>query len=634
MPYYNKQNEINSLSNKINNYTNDQSFKNNYYEESPKQNQFINNNIEPLKVKIMEKDRIIFEYMKKEKELNQIIYNLNQKIQQISSKNEQNSNLTDFKLNDNNIHMPTNFIATNNNNENSIILKLNEEKNDLINEITRLKFIINNHEDSMKKAFEEINEKNEIINNLENELKQKNNIMNKNDDIKSNLREENKQIPSLKTKINDLEQILKMYQEQMNDLQKNYEVLLNNNRQLQKNINLNKQKEQYYSEKNNNLINKNEQNYKINNLNKELLDKKNEYSKIYEKFICLKNDSDGFIRIFLNELGNFLNYLEMINIENNNEKIFHFENFENWNFQKFEETKLSEGFSLKYEIMYSNINKIKEKIINILNKGNNYWNKINKENIASISEKNTKYNNEKNELNNKINEANNQIKKYENIIEGLNKDYENIKNNYLELKQNYKDFSEKNNFLENNYLNFIKQIENKLSNFPYSINNNEINNNNNKDLNPTQKILLQINSLINFCKELNNRLKQANKFGNDININKNEEIENLKDKIDELTKLLKEKEEIINKYKMNEANLFKINKQLEENLFVQENNFNRGNNNIQEIQKNENVIFPEYICNNDIDREIKLNNILDSLNIKKKINNYCSDIPEYEDSLN
>ena len=634
MPYYNKQNEINSLSNKINNYTNDQSFKNNYYEESPKQNQFINNNIEPLKVKIMEKDRIIFEYMKKEKELNQIIYNLNQKIQQISSKNEQNSNLTDFKLNDNNIHMPTNFIATNNNNENSIILKLNEEKNDLINEITRLKFIINNHEDSMKKAFEEINEKNEIINNLENELKQKNNIMNKNDDIKSNLRQENKQIPSLKTKINDLEQILKMYQEQMNDLQKNYEVLLNNNRQLQKNINLNKQKEQYYSEKNNNLINKNDQNYKINNLNKELLDKKNEYSKIYEKFICLKNDSDGFIRIFLNELGNFLNYLEMINIENNNEKISHFENFENWNFQKFEETKLSEGFSLKYEIMYSNINKIKEKIINILNKGNNYWNKINKENIASISEKNTKYNNEKNELNNKINEANNQIKKYENIIEGLNKDYENIKNNYLELKQNYKDFSEKNNFLENNYLNFIKQIENKLCNFPYSINNNEINSNNNKDLNPTQKILLQINSLINFCKELNNRLKQANKFGNDININKNEEIENLKDKIDELTKLLKEKEEIINKYKMNEANLFKINKQLEENLFVQENNFNRGNNNIQEIQKNENVIFPEYICNNDIDREIKLNNILDSLNIKKKINNYCSDIPEYEDSLN
>ena len=321
----------------------------------------------------------------------------------------------------------------------------------------------------------------------------------------------------------------------------------------------------------------------------------------------------------------------MIKLENNNEKIFHFNVFENWNFQNFEETKLSEGFSLKYDIMCSNINKIKEKIINILNKGNNYWNKINKDIISSIKEKNEKYNNEKNELNNKINEANNQIKKYENIIEGLNRDYENIKNNYLELKQNYKDFSTKNNFLENNYSNFIKEIENKLSDFPYSINNNEINKK--EDLNPTEKILLQINSLIMFCKELNNRLKKANKFSHDININKNEEIKNLFNKIEELTKLIKEKDEIINKYKMNEDNLFRINQQLKNNLFVQEDNFIKVNN-IQKIQENENEIFPEFMYNNDREREIKLNNILDSLNIKKKINNYCNDIQEYEDSLN
>ena len=552
-------------------------------------------------LKIMEKDKIIFEYMKKEKELNKIISNLNK---ELSSKNEQNyflgEQIRQFKINNNNII-----------NRENIALKLNEEKNKLINEITRLNFIIHNHEDSMKKAIETINEKNENINNLQNELIQKNNIIKKNDEIKSNIRKENKQIPSLKSKINDFEQVIKVYQEKINELQKNNEIISTQNQLLKKGKN---QKKIEIPEKSKNF-GKTGQNFE---------DKNAEYSKLYEKFIRLKNDSDAFIRVFLNELGNLVNFIEMIKIGNNDGKIFQIQEFDELLSQDIEKIKLNEGFALKYEIMDSSLKQAKEKIINLVNKGNNYWNKINNERLNSINENEKEFKNEKDILNQKINMSNLEIKKYQNLIEELNKDYENIKNNYIKLKQNYTDFSSKNDFLENNFNNFINQIENKLKDFPFEINKNEVNDD--EILNPTQKIIMQITSLINFCKELNNRLKEAKRCNKEINIKNNKEKQQLNNKINDLNNLIKEKEEIINKCKSNEENLVKINMQLQKTLFINEKNneYKNGEDNML-IDNQEKYEVPEYIYDNDQEREIKLQNILDNYNIKEKINSYCND---------
>ena len=553
-------------------------------------------------LKIMEKDKIIFEYMKKEKELNKIISNLNK---ELSSKNEQNyflgEQIRQFKINNND-----NII-----NRENIALKLNEEKNKLINEITRLNFIIHNHEDSMKKAIETINEKNENINNLQNELIQKNNIIKKNDEIKSNIRKENKQIPSLKSKINDFEQVIKVYQEKINELQKNNEIISTQNQLLKKGKN---QKKIEIPEKSKNF-GKTGQNFE---------DKNAEYSKLYEKFIRLKNDSDAFIRVFLNELGNMVNFIEMIKIGNNDGKIFQIQEFDELLSQDIEKIKLNEGFALKYEIMDSSLKQAKEKIINLVNKGNNYWNKINNERLNSINENEKEFKNEKDILNQKINMSNLEIKKYQNLIEELNKDYENIKNNYIKLKQNYTDFSSKNDFLENNFNNFINQIENKLKDFPFEINKNEVNDD--EILNPTQKIIMQITSLINFCKELNNRLKEAKRCNKEINIKNNKEKQQLNNKINDLNNLIKEKEEIINKCKSNEENLVKINMQLQKTLFINEKNneYKTGEDNML-IDNQEKYEVPEYIYDNDQEREIKLQNILDNYNIKEKINSYCND---------
>jgi hypothetical protein len=114
----------------------------------------------------MEKDKLIFEYMKNEKEAKKLISNLNQ---ELCSKEEQNHILNEqikqLKLNINNLKeldKNKNSLISynlNKNNENEIIMKLNEEKNELMNEITKLKFVIQTHEDSIKKAVEELNYK-------------------------------------------------------------------------------------------------------------------------------------------------------------------------------------------------------------------------------------------------------------------------------------------------------------------------------------------------------------------------------------------------------------------------------------------------------------------------------------------
>ena len=598
----------------------------------------LNNNIEALKEKLMEKDQVIFEYIRKEKELNNIITSLNQELltnkEQIYTLKEENKKL---KINNDylqKLNIENEKISSYNLKSNNEIIKFNNEKNELINEINRLKFIIQSHEDTIKKTFEDINLKDENINLLNNEINEKNNFIFKSDEIKNNLRSENKQIPSLKRKINDLEQIVKEYQEEIINLQKNKELLIYQNKNLEQNLNV--KTEEIKSE---NIKELNKTQMKLENLSKEINEQKNTNSKVSEKYMILKNDYDMIVSKFLNDLGNFMIFLDSVGVGFNNENIFQIPTLEVSIPPIFEDKQLSENFSTKYNIINSNIRQIKEKLINLFNKGNNYHNKITNETLNSLSDEKKEFHNEKQDLIKKNSGLNIEIKKYESIIEKINKDYESIKNDYLELKHNYEELSAKNEVIKKNYNNFIMDINSELRDFPYLITNEEENNINN---NPSQKIIIQITSLINLCKELHNSLKEKNRISSNINRNKDDEIQILKNKINILNKTLNEKEQILEQYKYNENNLVKINKQLEKSLFSLQNNFESNNfiekhmNNNQEnqdIQEQDNNLYQESICNNDTDRENKLKKILDSFDVKKKTDNYCNDF-QTENILN
>ena len=598
----------------------------------------LNNSIKALKEKLMEKDQVIFEYIRKEKELNKIITNLNQELlinkEQIYALKEENKKL---KINNDylqKLNIENEKISSYNLKSNNEIIKFNNEKNELINEINRLKFIIQSHEDTIKKTFEDINLKDKNINLLNNEINEKNNFIFKNDEIKNNLRSENKQIPSLKRKIFDLEQIIKEYQEEIINLQKNKELLIYQNKNLEQDLNV--KTEEIKSE---NIKELNKTQMKLDNLSKEINEQKNTNSKLSEKYLILKNDYDMIVSKFLNDLGNFMIFLDSVGVGFNNENIFQIQTLDVSTPPIFEDKQLSENFSTKYEIINSNLRQLKEKLINLFNKGNNYHNKIKNETLNSLSEEKKEFDNEKQDLIKKNSGLNFEIKKYESIIEKINKDYESIKNDYLELKHNYEELSTKNEVIKKNYNNFIMEINNELRDFPYLISNEEENNINS---NPFQKIIIQITSLINLCKELNNSLKEKNRINSNINRNKDDEIQILKSKINILNKTLNEKEQTLEQYKYNENNLVKINKQLEKSLFSLQNNFEsnnfeeeqmNNNQNNQDIQEHDNNTYKESMCNDDTDRENKLKKILDSFDIKKKTDNYCNNF-QTENILN
>ena len=89
------------------------------------------------------------------------------------------------------------------------------------------------------------------------------------------------------------------------------------------------------------------------------------------------NNNETFIHIITNELGNFLNYLESINMNNllslNNDTFKIPLN----NLPNFEHTKLDQNFMLKYEILTKCILQIEERIIDMLNISKASINKIN-----------------------------------------------------------------------------------------------------------------------------------------------------------------------------------------------------------------------------------------------------------------
>jgi len=281
---------------------------------------------------------------------------------------------------------------------------------------------------------------------------------------------------------------------------------------------------------------------KLDNLSKEINEEKITNSKLSEKYLILKNDNDMIVNKFLNELGNLMTFLDSVGVGFNNQNIFQIPPLDVSISPLFEDKQLSENFSTKYDILNSNIRQIKEKLINIFNKGNNYYNKIKNETLNSLSEEKKEFNNEKQDLIKKNSGLNFEIKKYENIIEKSNKDYESIKNDYLELKNNYEELSVKNEIIKKNYNNFIMEINRELRDFPYLITNEEEDSINS---NPSQKIIIQITSLINLCKELNNSLKEKDRISSSINRDKDEEIEILKNKIKILNKTLSEKEKTL-----------------------------------------------------------------------------------------
>ena len=513
------------------------------------------NQVDKFKLQIIEKDKLIIDLKQKEKDLNKQISKLNLII------NEKDDQI--FRLEDKiqellqilkNIEFQ-NEIKFNqfSENEKNYNLKINDiiiENENLKKKLQNLTAIIEANETSMKNLYIERQKKDEDIKNLIEELKKKENMIDINYNKKQILLNENKQLPSLKGKIDDLEKIILELKDEIVGLRDINDKLIEEKNELNEIINKKEEeilKNRIYEQS---LINLNNKNIL---LNKEIQKKGNDIQSLDDKYLSLMNNNETFIHLITNELGNFLNYLESINMNN-------LISFNNTTFKiplnnlpNFEHTKLDENFMLKYEILTKCILQIEEKITDMLNICKTSVNKMNHD-LNILEEKNQNIINEKNEikkenfaLKNKITDiTQDNNDKNLNLQKKVNELTE-AQNQNQALKKDNEDLIYKNSVLDKEYQRLINDIDNKLIQFPlrtsdaldennFLINNKNFvkENFNNMTTLSTNKIIHKIDSLIYLNKEINKELSEMireNKSINQKNIDLNNENVLLKDKI-------------------------------------------------------------------------------------------------------
>ena len=513
------------------------------------------NQINKFKLQIIEKDKIILDLKQKEKELNKHINELNLSL---TEKDDQIFHLEDrikellqaLKSTETQTEIKFNQFSENEKNFNKKMNDIIIENENLKNKIQNLTAVIEANETSKKNLYIEKQKKEEDIQNLIEELKKKDNVIDINQNKKQILINENKQLPWLKGKIDDLEKIILELKDEIVGLRDINDKLIEEKNELNELVKKKEeeiQKNRVYEQS---LINLNNKNIL---LNKEIQKKGNDIQSLDDKYISLLNNNETFVHLITNELGNFLNYLESVNLNN----LISFNNspfkIPLNNLPNFEHTKLDENFMLKYEILTKCILQIEEKITDMLNVCKNSINKINHD-IIILEEKNQNIINEKNEikkenyaLKNKITDiTQDNNDKNLSLQKKVNELTEAINQNQL-LKKDNEDLIYRNSVLDKEYQRLINDIDNKLIQFPlktidnldednFLINNQNFakENFNNMTTLSTNKVIHKIDSLIYLNKEINKELSEMireNKSMNQKNIDLNNENLLLKDKI-------------------------------------------------------------------------------------------------------
>ena len=535
------------------------------------------NKNENMKINIIEKDRIIFNYMKQEKDymntINKLKNDIKEKEIEILKLNQDKNELEyNLKKKENIIEQRTaQYKKENDELKNRIIYNEKEIENLKAESLNKEK-IIKLYDEDKKDTFEQNNKKNNDIFELINQIKKNETLLKNMKLAEKNLKEENKTIPVLKRKIDELEFAIKQYKNEIKELKNNNIKMINDKEELNNIIDINK-----------NEIRKekvNEQyvirlNYKIDYLSKELNNKNIENEILNNQNISFDNDLNNFFNIFSKELNNYLNYLEGLNIYSKSlykMPISILPNFDN--------SKINEKNRIKYENLVNILNKLKEKIIDILNKNieknqDIFIDVMNKDNnYKSILNEKEELIKNKIELENNIIILNNEINKYRTELQIFKKDFYKMKNENSEIKNKNKDLLTKNKSIKQQLNDFINDIQNQLKNFPIA---KEEKNKNKKDI--KKEIICKINSLIILNKELNEQIKnmeiEKNKYRDELNQTfkdnsslkselsiKNEEKKNLGNEMKQMKS--KHEKEITDQKKLLYEKIYKLNNLLEE----------------------------------------------------------------------
>ena len=283
--------------------------------------------LEKLKIKIMEKDKIIFQNRKKEQELTNTIEQLN-------------SELNNQKLINENL---SNKIQTLEKNQEK------KEKENLSDEIEQTQKYIDLKNENVN-LTNKVNELNSLIESKDKEL-ENSKIIKQEINMEKKLEEKN-EIPLLRKKIDELKQINNSFQEENTLLKEEQEKFIYEKEELMNKLSQKIKECSQDKIHENNIINLNN---RFEHLFKEFQNILAENKSLIEKIKSTKNENDIFANIFTTELKNFLNFLESQNLSTKIGLKIPLSSLPN-----FFGTNLDKKYQLKFEVMVKCISQLKE----------------------------------------------------------------------------------------------------------------------------------------------------------------------------------------------------------------------------------------------------------------------------------
>ena len=186
--------------------------------------------VENYKLKIMEKDKALFESAQTRKEQEKTIEALRRELE---SKNENNERLI-LQIDELtfNLHQYENLLNKNQSDMNELqkrsdeqITSLNDQRINLLKKIDELEKILTNTNENIKSSYKEYQHLENDNSALKETINDKLTIISKYEGIFDQLKKDNKQIPSLKRRINDLETVLEQFKAEVNSLKEKNERL-------------------------------------------------------------------------------------------------------------------------------------------------------------------------------------------------------------------------------------------------------------------------------------------------------------------------------------------------------------------------------------------------------------------------
>ena len=509
-------------------YTSNKGYSTSYEEMSPIE---LNaNTLENYKMKIMEKDKALFESARTRREQEKIIETLRRELELKEENIEQlKLQLDEMSFN---LHQYETILSKNTGDMNELqrrseeqLTSLNDQRASLLKKNEELEKVLASTQENIKTSFQEYQslEKDNLI--LKDTINDKLSIISKYEGIFDQLKKDNKQIPSLKRKIIDLESILDKYKSEINTLKDKNDRLQNDKDETDSRLKIAMNENQKEKLNSQNIY---KLNFEIENLRKDYSNKEKENLNLIEKYKSTLKDSDNFVHIVTCEIGQFTNHLESLNTSTKTLMKMPLSSI-----KSFTSTGIGNSFSLKYEVIMKSIELLKTKTIELLNSDLISINKL----TASLAENEAKlkrFLSEKESsqkdnaiLRHKLNEAETQTRDMKNSLDALNESYNKLKDNYLKLKQNYKEYSDKHETINKETQDFIITLHSKLIK-----EDNQGFNNNNDTVMTSNKIIERVSNLLMENSQLKNEVV---------------ELKNKNDKMKEnMTQLIEENNDIKN----------------------------------------------------------------------------------------